>query len=349
MPSLRFPKASTMTEIQNEELSLIIPVYRNAENIDSLVAALCELNTELHEQLTVTFVIDGSPDASGAKLVERQPRMPFASRILFHSRNFGSFTAIRTGLEFARGRFFAVMAADLQEPPELVKEMFARLSADEADLVLGVRANRDDGIMRDFFSWAFWGFYRKLVIPEFPRGGIDIFACNGVVRDSVLAFREPNSSLIAQLFWLGFRRSFVHYQRRKRTEGRSAWRFSTRMRYMMDSIFSFSDLPILMALWIGVIGLLASLIFGFFLLYSHFLGRIDVPGYVTLAMLITLFGSMGLMMQGVLGSYLWRTFENTKQRPLRLISRTSEHDPASSCGRAAADNDAQQLGLERSL
>lgn len=333
-----------MTEIENEELSLIIPVYRNAENIDSLVAALGELNTDLHGRLTVTFVIDGSPDASGAMLVERQPSLPFASRILFHSRNFGSFTAVRTGLEFARGRFFAVMAADLQEPPELIKEMFDRLDADDADLILGVRANRNDGVVRDLFSRAFWGSYRKLVNAEIPPGGVDIFACNGVVRDSVLSIREPNSSLIAQLFWLGFRRSFVQYERRKRTKGKSAWRFSTRMRYMMDSIFSFSDLPILMALWVGVIGLLASLMFAVFLLYSHFYGRIDVPGYVTLAMLVTLFGSIGLMMQGVLGSYLWRTFENTKQRPLRLISRACEHDPGPTSVTAAATEDLDKDG-----
>lgn len=318
-----------MNEIYNEELCLIIPVYRNAENINSLIKVLGDLNNDLNGRLTVTFVIDGSPDASGPMLLECQPLLPFASRILFHSRNFGSFAAIRTGLEFARGRFFAVMAADLQEPPQLIKEMFARLEEDEADLVLGVRANRNDGVVRDLLSRIFWGLYRKLVIPEIPRGGVDIFACNGVVRESVLSIREPNSSLVAQLFWLGFRRSFVQYDRRTRTEGKSAWSFVTRMRYMMDSIFSFSDLPILLALWVGTGGVLVSLMFALFLVYSFLTGKITVPGYATLAMLSTLFGSVGLMMQGVLGSYIWRTFENTKQRPLRLISRVCEHDPHS--------------------
>ena len=92
---------------------------------------------------------------------------------------------------------------------------------------------------------------------------------------------------------------------------------------------SFSDLPILLALWVGTGGVLVSLMFALFLVYSYLIGNITVPGYATLAMLSTLFGSVGLMMQGVLGSYIWRTFENTKQRPLRLISRVCEHDPHS--------------------
>ena len=306
--------------------SLVIPVYRNEENIEALVSALTRLNTQLGS-IEIVFVIDGSPDASGELLVAAQDSFPFASKIIFHSRNFGSFTAIRTGMEHATGDYIAVMAADLQEPPELISEFLRVLGADEADIVFGERTGRHDTFLRNVLSNSFWWLYRKLVIPDVPKGGVDIFACNRMAADAVLQIAEPNSSLIAQLFWVGFRRKFVPYERRQRLHGKSGWNFSRRMRYMMDSIFSFSDLPILFVLWFGTIGCFLSLGFGLMVAVARLFGLISVPGYAALAVLLTFSISAILAVQGIIGSYLWRTFENTKRRPLRIISRTSEGVP----------------------
>lgn len=300
------------------ERSLVVPVYRNEENIDDLLDALNVLHRRLGG-LEVVFVVDGSPDRSGELLLARRENMRFAAQILFHSRNFGAFAAIRTGLEYARGRFLAVMAADLQEPPELIERMFSILEADGADVVFGQRIGRHDSLLRDAFSNLFWWLYRKLVISSVPRGGVDIFACNRRVTTAVLEIVEPNSSLIAQLFWVGFRREFVPYERMQRTKGTSAWGVSRRIRYMMDSIFSFSDLPILLVLWFGLFGCVASAAFGLFVATARLLDFVTVPGYTGLVLLVTFGVSAILLTQGVLGAYLWRTFENTKRRPLRII------------------------------
>jgi len=304
--------------------SLVIPVYLNEGNIPPLLTALTDLHRALDGDLEVVFVVDGSPDASGEVLARAQASMPFPARIIFHSRNFGSFTAVRTGLEHASGRTFAVMAADLQEPPELIARFFAALDKDECDIVFGQRMKRNDAPVRDALSRTFWWLYRKLVISGVPRGGVDIFACNDAARRELLAIEEPNSSLIAQLFWIGFRRSFVTYERRPREIGTSAWGVGRRLRYMMDSIFSFTDLPIILVLWVGVIGVLISLIFGIGVAVARLTGQITEPGYTTLALLITFFGSAILAVQGIIGSYLWRTFENTKRRPLRIVARILE-------------------------
>ena len=307
--------------------SLVIPVYRNEENIEELIASLGDMHRQL-DSLEVVFVIDGSPDASGTLLLAAQNTFPFESKIVFHSRNFGSFTAIRTGLEHASGQYIAAMAADLQEPPELIIEFFRLLRADEADVVFGQRIGRHDSLLRDALSNSFWWLYRKMVIPDIPKGGVDIFACNRLATDALLEILEPNSSLVAQLFWVGFRRKFVPYDRRKRIHGKSAWNFSRRMRYLMDSIFSFSDLPILLVLWLGIIGCVCSLSFGVIVLIARILGMIDVPGYAALVVLLTFSFSAILMVQGIIGSYLWRAFENTKRRPLRVISAVSAGFPA---------------------
>lgn len=306
--------------------SLVVPIYRNAENVPFLLEALEGLWRDLEEDLEVVFVVDGSPDDSGKLLLDANCR--FASKVVFHSRNFGAFTAIRTGMEHATGTYVAAMAADLQEPPELVLQFFSILGADEADVVFGARLSRSDPPMRKFLSNTFWAFYRRFVIPAMPRGGVDIFGCNRQVVASILSIEERNSSLIAQLFWVGYRRRFVSYERRVREHGKSAWNLSRRFRYMMNSIFSFSDLPIMVVLWLGALGTLFSVIVGVVTLASWALGYIKAPGYTTLVVLMSLFASLGFLVQGVLGCYLWLALENTKRRPLRIVSHVVER-PAS--------------------
>ncbi len=319
------PTAGELSPASAVRLSLVIPVYRNEENIADLVAALNALARSLGE-LEVVFVVDGSPDRSGELLLASQSCMNFSSKVAFHSRNFGSFTAVRTGMELASGCLIAVMAADLQEPPELITTFFRVLRSGEADIVLGERTNRQDNWLRDRLSNLFWRTYRRLVIKDIPRGGVDVFACTRQVADSVLGISEPNSSLIAQLFWVGYRRTLVPYDRRPREKGTSAWNFSRRLRYMMDSIFSFSDLPILAVMYFGIIGCILSLALGIIIAILRLVGHIEEPGYAALSVLITFSTCAILAGQGILGAYLWRTFENTKQRPLRIISRlvTSE-------------------------
>ena len=292
--------------------SLVVPIYRNAENIPDLIKAIENLNRFLGPGFEIIFVIDGSPDTSAELLVEAAKQLPCTSTIAFHSRNFGSFTAIRTGLELARGNYFATMAADLQEPPELIIKFFEVLSTDKADIVFGQRIGRGDSPLQSLASALFWWGYRKLVLPDLPQGGVDVFACNRQVRDVILSITEPNSSLIAQLFWIGFRRSFVPYIRRRRQQGRSAWNFSRRFRYMMDSIFSYSDTPILVVLWVGVFGCLVSIALGLITLAARLLDLIREPGYTTLMIIGLFYGSTLLVVQGIIGCYLWRAFENTK-------------------------------------
>jgi glycosyltransferase involved in cell wall biosynthesis len=299
--------------------TLVIPIYKNAANIPSLAAALEQMCAQVGE-LEVVFVVDGSPDNSGQLLLEIAPTTPYPCKVVFHSRNFGSFTAIRTGMEHASGDFIAAMAADLQEPPELISEFFRALESDQADVVFGERTGRSDPIVTRLLSNLFWKIYRKVVIPDMPRGGVDVFACTRSVRDAVLSIEEPNSSLVAQLFWVGFRRRFVGYARQPRMHGKSAWNLSRRLRYMMDSVLSFSDFPIMLVLWLGAAGTALSFMLGAATLMAKLTGHIDQAGYATQILLTLFLGSLILMVQGLLGLYIWRTAENTKRRPLRIVS-----------------------------
>ncbi|MDQ6997972.1 MAG: glycosyltransferase family 2 protein [Mariprofundus sp.] len=305
--------------------SLIIPVYKNEENIPALLVALGNLNQKI-ENFEVVFVVDGSPDHSYAMLLEQLSSQPYMSQLILLSRNFGSFAAIRRGLEVARGELFAVMAADLQEPPELIVEFFALLAEGQHDVAVGVRAKRDDPSLTKLLSKLFWTFYRRLVISDVPDGGVDVFACNDKVRSSLLMLEESNSSLIGQLFWVGFRRGFVKYERQKRELGQSAWNFSRKLRYMLDSVFAFSDLPILMFLWVGGFGIVISFLVSLVVTISWMLSLITVPGYAPIILSIYFIGSLLILGQGIIGSYVWRCNENTKKRPITLLQEKHQFD-----------------------
>ena len=305
-------------------LTLVIPVYRNESNLPDLLSAVAALNVQLENELEVVFVVDGSPDRCYEILRDKLPSQPFISKLILLSRNFGSFMAIRTGLQNGTGDRFAVMAADLQEPPELVLEMNRVLLRQDTDVVVGVREGRQDPWATRTASRIFWGLYRRYVIPEIPPGGVDMFACNKAFRDTLLMLDERHSSLIAQIFWLGYRREVVTYTRQERVHGTSAWTLRKKVNYLMDSVFSFTDLPIRLLTRVGAFGSVMAALFGFFTLIAKLNGMIEVPGYAMIMLAITFLGCLNLLGLGIVGSYAWRTYENTKNRPLAIPMRVEE-------------------------
>ena len=303
--------------------SAVIPVYRNEPSLPELVEDLdrvaAEMQRRLGEPLEVVFVVDGSPDRSFEVLAQLLPSAPFCSQLLLHSRNFGSFAAIRSGLAAAAGSTFGVIAADLQEPTELLLEFCAALQGDACDVVVGCREKRDDPLASRLASAVFWKLYRRFVIHDIPKGGVDVFGCNARFRDELLRLEESNSSLVGLIFWLGFRRSEISYGRRERKHGRSAWSFGRKLNYLFDSVFSFTDLPIRLLLFFGLGGLAISLALGLAVIAAKLVGEIPVPGYAATALTVLFFGGLNALGLGIVGTYAWRGFENTKGRPLAVV------------------------------
>lgn len=308
-------------------LAIVVPVYRNEGSIPDLLDALERLDDQLGAEAgvgcEVVFVVDGSPDASELLLLRMLPARRFRSRVLSHSRNFGSFAAIRTGLAQASADFYGVMAADLQEPPELMLDFIRVLRDGRSDVAVGVRASRADPAVSAWAARWFWRLYRRLVNREFPAGGVDVFGCSRRIRDALLGLREANTSLVGQLYWLGFRRVEVPYERQRREHGRSAWTFSRKLTYMLDSVFAFTDLPIRLLTALGVICFLAGVCLIVAVITMRAVGGYDVPGYAALAVMTLFFGGINASGIGIVGSYCWRAYENTKARPLAIMA--SEH------------------------
>jgi len=303
--------------------SLIIPVYKNEENIPDLLEALISLNKQV-SNLEVVFIVDGSPDASASLLTELLPATELSAQLLLLSKNFGSFSAIRVGLQASRGELFAVMSADLQEPLDLVSTFFTILENEPIDIVIGTRESRSDQFLSRLTSKIFWVFYKKFVVPDMPVGGVDMFGCNRLFRDHLLQLNESHSSLVALLFWMGFRRKIISYARLPRLHGKSAWTYTKKIRYLKDNIFSFTDTPIILLTWAGVCGIFVSILLAIIVIYSKLTSQITVPGYTATILTVIFFGAINLLGLGIIGTYAWRTYENTKQRPSAIIMSRNE-------------------------
>jgi glycosyltransferase involved in cell wall biosynthesis len=316
-----------MQPVLTPALSVVVPVYGNAASIPALVDALAGLARAMGpDGFEAVLVVDGSPDASHALLRAALPGAGFNAQLIELTRNFGAFPAIRVGLGRARGRVVAVMAADLQEPPELALRFHEALSTGQADVAFGVRDSRDDPWPGRWCSAAFWVLYRRLVMPDIPRGGVDIFAVTADFRDRLLALQEANTSLLAQLFWLGGRRVFLPYPRRRRQHGRSAWTLAKKLKYFSDSVFAFSDLPVRILFLAGGVAMATAVVLAAIVLVARATGAVTVPGYAATLLTILFFAAINTLGLGVVGSYAWRAFENTKGRPLALVHSEQRFD-----------------------
>jgi hypothetical protein len=217
------------------------------------------------------------------------------------------------------------MAADGQEPPELIRDFRERLLSGEVDVVVGSRTGRADPFFTRLTAGVFWMFYRRLVQPSLPKRGIDVFAFTRQVRDHILQMQESNSTLVGLVLWLGFRRTEVEYERRPRRHGTGAWSFGRKLRYLLDSAFAFSDLPIRLLSVVGFVGVMASIVLGLAVLGARLNGTIQVPGYAATVIVVMFFGGLNSLGLGLLGEYLWRTFENTKRRPNHVVAIATHH------------------------
>ena len=302
-------------------LSVVVPVYWNEGSIRAVLNRLEEINVQMSARLQAVFVLDGPSDGSARILIAELPKANFDWKVIELSRNFGAFSAIQLGLVHSDGCFVGVMTADLQEPVTFLLDAYDVLKLGEIDVVVGCRESRVDPVSQRASAWFFWRLYRKLVQPDIPQNGVDVFACSRQVAKVLGQYEEANTSLVGLLFWSGFRKATVTYARPQRDSGKSSWTFRKRFRYMANSIYSFTTLPLMVLQGLGLLGLVASLAVGISVLAAYLSGSIEVSGYVPVMLAVTGSTSVLLIGMGILGSYLWRIFDNTKNRPLTIISR----------------------------
>jgi glycosyltransferase involved in cell wall biosynthesis len=305
-------------------VSIVVPVYKNEGSIEHLLNRISEISGAVTGSVEAVFVVDGSPDKSLEVLRSSLPRDGFDAKVLLLSRNFGAFSAIRAGLREARGEATVVMAADLQEPTSLILDMLGIVQRDEADVAVGVRQSRKDGVVSRTLSAVFWKVFNRVSSLELPRGGVDIFALSRSACETLNSFEESSTSLIGLIYWMGFRRQEVPYHRVERQVGKSSWSLQKRINYAKDSITAFSEFPLSVFLWSGVIGAVVSLVFALIGAFQYMFTS-DHQSQREITAIGLLFVASYLMAGlGIIGTYLWRLAENVRNRPDSITWKTWE-------------------------
>lgn len=324
---------SSMHEILNENhlVTIVIPVYKNEGNLPELVQSLSLIKARLASPIEVVFVVDGSPDNSWEWLTNNHDlRQLCLCRFILLSRNFGALAAVRRGIREASGDVICVIAADGQEPPDLVLEMTAPIVREEVEVVVGIRERRADSMSTRIFSCIFWMTFRLFGGRELPRRGVDVFAISARVARLLNEYKESSTSLIGLIYWSGFNRREIPYTRGKRKIGKSSWTFKKRAKYALDSITSFSEAPIAILIILGVFGFIVSSVFGTVVLVAQLLWSNSPPGYTPLILGLAFVSSTQLLGMGILGMYIWRISENVRSRPAtidwKLISTSPNPD-----------------------
>jgi len=300
-------------------VSVVVPVYFNEPSLPILFDALLEVEAGLRErnlQLELIFVDDGSRDGSLAVLRELKRRRP-ATKVVKLTRNFGAVHASKTGMRFVTGDCFMVLAADLQDPPELILQTVDRWQQG-AKFVICVRQDRQDSAVSVLFSKLYYWLIRLLVVSDYPAGGYDPALMSRDFLPHMLdSARNVNTPLFA--YWLGFEPVKIHYSRRKRPHGKSRWTFLKRVRFFLDSILGFSIVPIRAMSLFGALVSLASFGYGSVIAINALRGISEVPGFPTLVVILSFLLGVVIMMLGIIGEYLWRIFDEVSRKPEAVI------------------------------
>jgi polyisoprenyl-phosphate glycosyltransferase len=302
-------------------VSVVVPVFNNAETLPALLERLRAVGERLEHRLELVFVDDGSSDESYA-LLEAEAARDARVGALRLSRNFGSNAAILAGLTHAHGDAVVVLAADLQDPPELIPEL-VRAWEGGAEVVLAERRTRDDPWLTTVTSSIFNRLFRRLVFRDFPRGGFDFLLLSGRVASVLVSMGERNSYLFGQAIWVGFRRAIVPYDRAAREAGRSGWTLRKKLKYFVDAFTAFSYVPIRAASLLGFTLALVGFVYAALVVALRLAGVIEgAPGFTTLAVLVLVIGGIQLIVVGMIGEYLWRVLEETRRRPPFLVEES---------------------------
>jgi dolichol-phosphate mannosyltransferase len=301
-------------------LSIVTPAFNEAKNLEALHARLVRFFERAGGEWEWVIVDDHSRDDT-FDVIQRLWLGDSRVRGLRLGRNSGSHVAITCGLHHAQGDAAVVMAADLQDPPETIEPILAAWRQG-AQVVWAARRGRPST-----FSTLYYGIMRRVVgMTDMPANGADFFLVDRVVLDAFRQFPERNVSVLALITWLGFRQAYIEYDKQPRAAGQSGWTFGRKMRLAVDSVTAFSDLPLRLCAYGGIMLMAVAVPIG--IIAAVLLPSVGAALLLILAVLIGLSG-LQLFALGIVGAYVWRALDESRRRPQYVIERVAAHTAAS--------------------
>jgi dolichol-phosphate mannosyltransferase len=304
-------------------LSIVVPVFNEELIIEELVRRIVAAAEGITPDYEVIFVNDGSRDTSLHRLHQACTTNPRLHYISF-SRNFGHQIAITAGMDYASGEAIVTIDGDLQDPPELIAEMYAQYQQGFKVVYAKRQARKGETFFKRFTARTFYRLMARLVSFEIPLDVGDFRLIGRDVLEYLKEMKEYDKYLRGQIAWLGFKSTYVLFDRDERRFGTTNYPFKKMLRLAFNGITAFSDSPLKLATSMGFIVCIISFFIGIYALWSYFMEHNAVPGWASTIISITFLGGVQLLSLGILGEYISRIINNVRQRPLYVVDKTDK-------------------------
>lgn len=304
------------------KLSVIIPCYFNEKNIPVTKAELIRNENLFPKDVTFEYVLidDGSKDGTLDELLKFKSEYPEKVKVIKLSGNFGSYNAILAGMNYATGNCNVILAADLQDPPELIVKMYEYWEKG-IKLVVANRQDRGESFFQRIFSNTYHFLIRKFALKGIPSGGYDLVLFDKQLRDEVVKINEKNTNQIYLLSWLKYDYVNIPYTRKKREIGKSRWTTQKKIKLFIDSFVSFSFFPIRLISVTGLILGLVSFLYGLFVIYAKISGLVPLQGWTAMMVVLLFVSSFQMIALGIIGEYVWRAMDAARNRPNFVVEQ----------------------------
>lgn len=309
------------------KLSLVVPCYNEAENVAAFQDAVINTFQDCGYDYEIVFVDDGSRDATlhNLRKLYKEQRCPV--KVVSFSRNFGKESGIYAGMEHAIGDYICLIDADLQQRPEIARDMVKILDEQpEYDVVAAYQDRRGEGKILSFFKKSFYSIINKLSDVTLRADASDFRTFRRSVRDSLLKVAEYHRFSKGIFAWVGYDTCFIPYTACERHAGKTKWSFRKLLNYAIEGIVGFSTAPLRLATYLGGFTAIGAILYLIVVIIQKLIGGIAVPGYASIIVLLLFFSSMQLFCIGIIGEYVGRTFEQSKARPIYIAKEVLKND-----------------------
>ena len=309
------------------KLSLVVPCYNEAENVIPFQEAVMAAFEGCGYDYEIIFVNDGSRDATLHNLKKLHAAQKCPVKVISFSRNFGKEAGLYAGLQHASGEYISLIDADLQQRPEIVREMVAILDAQpDTDVVAAYQDRRGEGKVLSFFKKSFYAIINLLSSVTLQPDASDFRTFRRSVRDSILDLTEYHRFSKGIFAWVGYNTEFIPYTAQPRANGTTKWNFWKLLNYAVEGIIGYSTAPLRLATCLGGVTGISAVLYLIWVIVEKLVWGIDVPGYATIIVLTLLLGAIQLFCIGIIGEYVGRTFEQTKDRPIYIAKEILEYE-----------------------
>ena len=310
----------------SELLSVVVPCFNEQESVPLFYAAMEQVRSKLPLDFEYVFVDDGSRDQT---LVELRKLAHDQSNVhyLSFSRNFGKEAALYAGLSHTHGDYITMMDVDLQDPPELLIEMYAKIQDPQIDCVGTRRVTRTgEPKIRSFFAKMFYRIINRIGQTEMVDGARDFRLMTRPMLDAILELKEVNRFSKGLFTWVGFNTVYLEYENRERVAGTTSWNFWKLFSYSIDGIVNFSDAPLNIASFVGALSCVGSAIAMLVIIFRTIAYGDPTSGWPSLVCIFLFIGGIQLLCLGIIGKYIGKIFTETKKRPIYIVRETDQQD-----------------------